>query len=337
MKRILIIQTAFLGDVILATALAETLHHARPETHIHMLVNKKNASLLNNHPYIKEVLLFDKEAGRIRELFRLLKHIRRNRYEAVVNVHRFFSSGFLTAFSKAPIRSGFSKNPLSFMFTHTSKHEMNNLHETKRNSQLISFAGVKDSLRPRLYLSTEDEQITAPYKQVPYICVAPASVWFTKQFPVEKWVDFLNLLPSNIPVYLLGSDHDQQICNLIEQQTTHRKTIILCGKLSLLQTASLMKDALMNYVNDSAPLHITSALDAPVTAVFCSTVPSFGFGPLSNDAFIAEINGKLSCRPCGIHGLKSCPQKHFKCAYDIDNQILLARTTQKLTNTYDNN
>jgi heptosyltransferase-2 len=179
--------------------------------------------------------------------------------------------------------------------------------------------------------------MTAPYKTTPYICVAPASVWFTKQYPVEKWVDFLNRLPSHIHVCLLGAAQDHLTCTRIAQQTTHEKIIILCGKLSLLQTASLMKDALMNYVNDSAPLHITSAMDAPVTAVFCSTVPSFGFGPLSSDAFVAEINEKLSCRPCGIHGLKSCPQKHFKCAYSIDNQILLNRTTQKLTNSYDNN
>jgi len=73
----------------------------------------------------------------------------------------------------------------------------------------------------------------------------------------------------------------------------------------------------MNYVNDSAPMHLASAVNAPVTAVFCSTVPAFGFGPLSDKSFIAEKKEKLYCRPCTLHGKKSCPEQHFKCAEDI--------------------
>ena len=73
----------------------------------------------------------------------------------------------------------------------------------------------------------------------------------------------------------------------------------------------------MNYVNDSAPLHFASAVNAPVKAVFCSTVPEFGFGPLSEHAEIVEVKDKLGCRPCGLHGAKSCPRGHFKCAHDI--------------------
>ncbi len=97
----------------------------------------------------------------------------------------------------------------------------------------------------------------------------------------------------------------------------------LAGKLSFLQTAALMKDATMNYVNDSAPLHIASSVNAPVTAIFCSTVPSFGFGPLSEKSFIVEIQEIIPCRPCGLHGFKKCPEKHFKCAYNIKSEQLI--------------
>ena len=91
----------------------------------------------------------------------------------------------------------------------------------------------------------------------------------------------------------------------------------LSGKLTFLQTAALMKDAKMNYVNDSAPMHIASSMNASVTAVYCSTIPEFGFGPLSDDSRIVQINKKLECRPCGLHGKKVCPKKHFDCAYGI--------------------
>jgi ADP-heptose:LPS heptosyltransferase len=78
-----------------------------------------------------------------------------------------------------------------------------------------------------------------------------------------------------------------------------------------------MADATMNYVNDSAPLHIASAMNAPVTVVFCSTVPAFGFGPIHANGRVVEITGYLDCRPCGLHGYKACPKGHFKCALDI--------------------
>jgi heptosyltransferase-2 len=78
-----------------------------------------------------------------------------------------------------------------------------------------------------------------------------------------------------------------------------------------------MKGAKMNYVNDSAPLHIASAMNAPVTAIFCSTVPEFGFGPLSDRSRVVEIQEDLYCRPCSVHGLNECPEQHFKCALRI--------------------
>jgi heptosyltransferase-2 len=88
----------------------------------------------------------------------------------------------------------------------------------------------------------------------------------------------------------------------------------MAGKLSFLESAALMKHAVMNYVNDSAPLHLASATDAPVTAVFCSTIPAFGFGPLSSNSRVIETIEDLECRPCGLHGYKVCPRGHFKCA-----------------------
>jgi heptosyltransferase-2 len=95
----------------------------------------------------------------------------------------------------------------------------------------------------------------------------------------------------------------------------------MAGRLTFLESAALMRRATMNYVNDSAPLHIASAVDAPVTAVFCSTLPAFGFGPLSPSARVVQVEG-LSCRPCGVHGRRSCPEGHFACAQIPPERIL---------------
>jgi heptosyltransferase-2 len=124
-------------------------------------------------------------------------------------------------------------------------------------------------------------------------------------------------------IYLLGAPVDHQVCESIRLAEADDTVVNLAGKLSFLESAALMKDAAMNFVNDSAPMHIASAMNAPVTAVYCSTVPSFGFGPLSDKSFVVEIQEKLSCRPCGLHGYKSCPQQHFRCAYEISNERLI--------------
>ena len=97
----------------------------------------------------------------------------------------------------------------------------------------------------------------------------------------------------------------------------------LCGNLSFLQTSALISNAIMNFVNDSAPMHMASAMNAPTTAIYCSTVPEFGFGPLSDHSNIIETKEKLDCRPCGLHGFKKCPEDHFNCAKTIDTDSML--------------
>ena len=157
-----------------------------------------------------------------------------------------------------------------------------------------------------------------------FITISPASVWFTKQFPLDKWIEFLSAVPERFSVFLLGSAEDHAVCETIRTSSAKATVQNLAGALTLLESAALMKDADMNFVNDSAPMHLASAMNAPVTAVFCSTVPSFGFGPLSDKSFIVETIEKLNCRPCGLHGHRSCPEGHFDCARTILREQLLA-------------
>jgi heptosyltransferase-2 len=127
-----------------------------------------------------------------------------------------------------------------------------------------------------------------------------------------------------LPVYLLGGPPDTAACERLARAAGRPGLVNLSGKLSLLASAALMRGAVLNYVNDSAPLHLCSAMDAPVCAIFCSTVPRFGFGPLSTFSRIVEHPGPLACRPCGLHGHARCPLGHFRCALEIETPQLLA-------------
>ncbi len=325
MKRILIIQTAFIGDVVLATSLLESVHQKFPTIAIDILVRKGNETLFNAHPFLNEILIWDKKLAKYQNLFRLLFKIRAKHYDAVVNVQRYAATGFLTAFSGANLRIGFDKNPFQFLFNQVIPHQMladKALHEIERNHQLIQVLGKITMQKPRLYPSPADDSAVLKWKQYAYICIAPSSVWHTKQFPEKKWVEFIQSLPSEWTIYLLGATSDNDLCESILTTAARQNCLNLAGKLSFLQSASLMKNASMNYVNDSAPMHFCSATDAPVTAVYCSTIPGFGYGPLSGVSYIIEVNKPLPCRPCGTHGKKYCPLNHFDCAEKIDNAQL---------------
>lgn len=323
-KSLLIIQTAFIGDVILATALIEKLRKAYPHAVIDFLLRKGNETLLIGHPYLREVLVWDKKQGKIRNLFKMVHQVRGNRYDTIINVHRFASSGLITALSGAVDRIGFKKNPWSFTFTRSIHHDFgSSLHETGRNQKLIESLTDSTPDLPRLYPSAEDFDRVSKFQTGRYICVAPTSVWFTKQLPAEQWVEFIKSVKNRIStIYLLGAPTDRTLCDDIVNKSKATNVINLAGELSFLQSAALIKGAAMNFVNDSAPMHLASAMDAPVTAVYCSTVPAFGFGPLSTKSFIVQTSENLSCRPCGLHGYKACPQGHFKCAIGISVESL---------------
>lgn len=317
-RKILIIQTAFIGDAILASSLVEKMHHCFPEARISILVRKGNEGIYKGHPYLQETLVWNKQKAKLKNLFSLLGLIRKNKYDCVINCHRYASSGLLAGFSGSAHISGFKQNPFSFLFNHTVKHIIGDgRHETERYNELVEDFSGKEIFKPKLYPDSNDEKVAAQYLTTPYICIAPASVWHTKQLPVSKWVELCNKMPPSLRIYLLGAPSDSPTCEAIIKESKHIEIISLAGKLSLLQSCALMRQARMNYVNDSAPLHLASSVNAPVTAFFLSTIPAFGFGPLSDNSIIAEVQG-LGCRPCGIRGFNHCPKQHFNCANKLE-------------------
>jgi len=324
--KILIIQTAFIGDVILATPVVESLKQQYPDCTLDFLLRKGNESLLADHPLIRKTWVFDKKQSKYRNLFRIIRAIRNEKYDLLINLQRFFTTGLITVLSGAGKTAGFDKNPLSFLFSRVARHTIEGtlrpgVHEVDRNLSLISSMLDVPARRPVLYPRAQDFQVVPAGE---YVCIAPASVWFTKQFPAEKWISLVSEIPAPIRVLLIGSPADAALCESIRQASGRSNVEVLAGKLSFLESAALISKARLTFANDSAPLHLASAMNAPVAAVFCSTVPAFGFGPLSDQSWIIEQEESLPCRPCGLHGKKACPEGHFRCA-DISTRRILER------------
>lgn len=331
--RILIIQTAFIGDVILATSLIEFIAQKFPNANIDFFLRKGNESIVETNPKINKVYVWNKSDGKYTSLIRHLFQIRAERYDYVLNIQRFFNSGFLTAFSGAKKKIGFDKNPLSFLFHHKIKHkiphEINGrfLHEVQRNASLTAplFQNFslpnKEELPLKIYFTDTDtqkvEKETASKDK--YFVLAPSSVWYTKQWHANKWKELISRLDSQGHIYLIGAPTDLEYTNALFD-IENKSITNLCGKLSLRQSALLMKNAHRVFVNDSAPLHLASSVNANISAIFCSTVPDFGYTPISNNSQTFSLTPRLECMPCGLHGKKSCPKEHFNCSNEINTE-----------------
>jgi heptosyltransferase-2 len=140
LKKVLIIQTAFIGDVVLATPVIEALRDAFPAAQIDFLLRKGNESLLEGHPHLRKLLIWNKKENKLKNLRKIIQQVRREHYDAVFNLQRFFSSGLITVRSGAKYTAGFDKNPLSFLFSKSVPHTISatgKRHETERNLDLI--------------------------------------------------------------------------------------------------------------------------------------------------------------------------------------------------------
>lgn len=319
MKNILIIQTAFIGDVILATGLIESLSAKYPDAKIDFLLRKGNESLLHDHPKLNHILIWDKKNNKFTNLKKLVKQVRKNKYDLLLNLQRFGSSGFLSWRSGAAKRVGFRKNPFSFSYEHKVDHVIDpEIHEIDRNFKLLEVFGDFEKKLPKLYPSEAAfEKVRSIKGENSLVVLAPASVWFTKQLPKNKWLDIIQLYDKSVKIILIGGPSDRNYLEEIKSESAHKNLVNMAGELNLLESAALIGKADMTHVNDSAPLHLATAMNAPVTAYFCSTIPGFGFGPLSDNSKIVETTLDLKCRPCGLHGKRACPEGHFKCAKSI--------------------
>jgi heptosyltransferase-2 len=313
-RRVLFVQTAFLGDAVLATAAWEVWHAQFPEDEISVVVRKGNEGLFEGHPWLGEgaVHVWAKsQPGRYLRLITLGLQLR-GRYDCVIAIQRHASSGILALLSGARLRIGYATHPLAWTFHRAVDHVLGDgRHETERLHDLVTAAAAAlaalagtpaptlPQALPRLHPAPQHVAAAAPYLAGPApVVLAPASVWATKQWPEERWVELGRILKTSDfarPVVLIGG--------------------AVIAPTDLLGTAALLSGAAALVANDSGPVHIASSVNCPTVAVFCSTVPAFGFGPLAPHSIVIEE--PLSCRPCGAHGHRTCPLGHFDCGHRI--------------------
>ena len=325
----LVIQTSFLGDVILTTPLIDELSRRGP---VDVLVTPEGAAVLENNPHLRAVIRYDKRNsyGSALGLWQTIREIRAARpYDKVYLAQGSFRSGLLAMMTGARERIGFASSTGRILYT-TEVRYRPELHHAERVWSL-GMAHVDGSpgsmhIRPRVYPSDDDRRFVDAFLRrdgdpdAPFIALAPGSAWGTKRWPY--YVDLARALAPDFRIAVVGSAADNAVAAEIAAAVGPGVVINTAGRLSLLGSAELIGRAQAIVTNDSAPLHLASAMGTPTLAIFGPTVPEFGFGPLAERSAVAG-HEHLGCRPCHRHGPQKCPLGHWRCMRELTVQYIM--------------
>lgn len=333
-RNILVLQTAFLGDVILTLPLVQVLKRILPSASIDMMVIPKAGELLKNHPDIREILIYDKrnaDAG-IFGFFKIRDKLLKKNYDIAFVPHRSIRSAAVVMLAGIPLRVGFNISAGRMLLNRIVSYN-GSKHEIKRNLQLLSGIGSdngsllsweKELESPRIFPSETDYLKVSRWlnengilSSERIIGIAPATIWNTKRWLKDRFAELAQRLTNeDFYVILIGGEDDIDLCHDILKSTNSDNIYSTAGKFTLLESAALIKRCSVLVTNDSAPMHIATAMQIPVVSIFGATVPAFGFGPINEDDIVVEVNN-LRCRPCSIHGSDKCPIKTFDCMMKI--------------------
>jgi heptosyltransferase II len=332
-NNILVIQTAFIGDAILTLPLLQAIKTNYPGSSIDVIVVPRTAEVFLHHPAISRIFPYDKRGSDkgLMGLLRLRNKLSEQKYDLVIVPHRSLRSALLAWLLKPTISVGFDTSAGRWMFKNVVHYDPSS-HEIERNLALLSplKIPVVAAGLPRLYPSHQDVQrvdsILKDYGLNPYkniIAVAPGTIWNTKRWPMDRFASLCRYSASeNTAIVLIGGSEDEALCNNVVKAAQSNNVFNVTGKLSILQSAELIRRCNVLISNDSAPMHIAVAMGIPVIAIFGATIPEYGFAPRGPDDIVIEAHG-LKCRPCSIHGGAQCPIKTFECMLSITPEVVV--------------
>lgn len=315
----LVVQTSFIGDMVLTTPLIARLHAGGRE--VDVLAIPSTAPLLANNPHVRQVIEYDKR-GRdsgARGFLRVARRLRRAHYDAAYFAQGSLRSAAMGVAARVPERIGFESSSGRRLYT-TRRPYDESLHHSQRLFSL-AFDGV--SSPPQLFpgeperSAVNDLLAAAGHAGEPLVAVAPGSVWGTKRWPY--YPALAAQLSASHRVLIIGGGTDAALAAEIIARAP--RAIDATGRLSLLASAEAIGRCTALVTNDSAPQHLASAMGTPTVTIFGPTVPEFGFGPLAPRHDVIGHDG-LACRPCDRHGPQKCPLGHWRCMREIDTAIV---------------
>lgn len=324
MEKILVIQTAFLGDAILTLPMIQKLKERFSNSEIHVLCIPATKEIFDASPVVDTSKIIDKKGKQkgFFPLYSLINELKKEKYTRVYSPHRSFRSALIVRFLKAEKSFGFSNSAFKEAFTNVINYDTKK-HEVQKNLDLagISYDSESWKIKPALNLPGELKRPLENFfvnysSKSKLLAIAPGSVWNTKKYPIEYFEKIIgHFLRDDNFIILLGGEADREICEKLASKFDDRVSSA-AGYLSIPESVLVLMESEILISNDSAPTHLGMCADIPVLTIYCSTVPAFGFYPYNHESRYISFDD-LSCKPCGLHGHKKCPVGTFECAYNL--------------------
>jgi heptosyltransferase-2 len=322
-KKILVIQPAFIGDAVISIALAEALLAVESQAQISYLVRPESAGLLRYAPSISTVIAFDKygkESG-AEGIKKKAAELNQEQFDIIFCLHSSKRTLELVRHIDSPIKVGIVQNEV---FTHyCPPHDGDDGAMKAVRIASVLYPAINILAKQRLLLPTELIPKSVSDLPKPIAGIAPGSVWRTKRWKASGYVELAEqLLKKGYSVVLLGlkTELDKGISDF--DNLLNNNKINLLSKLSLEETAACISTLDLLITNDSAPIHIAVATQTQVVSIFGPTVPEFGFAPRKEDGKVVSVEG-LWCRPCASHGSNECPIHTHECMEKISVEMVL--------------
>ena len=341
--RILVIQTAFLGDIVLTTPLFRELRRVHPTASLWVVTTGIGRRLLGGSPEIDRLLVLEKRWDRtgIRSTVDLLRELAGESFDVAIAAQRSVRTGLMVRLSGAPLRVGFAGAPGTWAYNRRVAWRANQ-HAVQRYLDLAAALGAepaKADRRPRLTIDpAADRRVrellrtrTAP-DGGELFCLAPGSARATKRWVPEGYAEVLTAarLLGYQPV-LIGSPDERELCEQIASLAGERAPV-LAGRTDVRELVALLARARVLVGNDSGAAHVASAVGTPVVSIFGATSPAMGYVAHGSRTRVVE-HPSLGCRPCSPRGGRVCPLGHFRCMREIRASLVIEKITELLRAT----
>jgi ADP-heptose:LPS heptosyltransferase len=308
--KFLIIRFSSIGDIVLTTPVIRCLKNQSEDAEIHYLTKKQYAPVLSSNPYITQIHTYD---GNIKELAETLKYMH---FDYVIDLHNNLRSRSLST-RLGLITFRFHKlNYYKWLLVHFGINKLPPIHIVDRYLETVHLFEVQNDNKGLDFFLPEEDQpsfstLLPDSFQQGYIAFVTGGQHLTKKLPDDSIARICSQI--GYPVVLLGGQEDVTAGEEILRLTTGN-VISLCGKLTLNQSAHMVKQAKLVISHDTGLMHIAAAFRKNIISVWGNTIPLFGMYPYlpGKESFIAEVKG-LKCRPCSKIGFSQCPKKHFDC------------------------
>jgi heptosyltransferase-2 len=318
--RVLVIQTAFLGDAILTLPMLRHIKARRPDAEIDVVAVPSTADIFRRSPAVRETLTLDKR-GEHRSLWRVGKFaraLRRRGYDELYAPHRSFRTAFVARLTGTPVRVGFDRAAWRGAYTRLVRYR-EDWHEVRRDLSLLPDPPEEWRIRPEIVPTAEEKARVARFFEewdapegAPIVACAPGSVWETKRYPVSDFNKILRYLAANdFRTLVVGSPRDRALGEEATRGVPRARNA--AGVFTIPETIEALERCRVVIANDSAPTHFGVAANAKTLTLYCSTTPEFGFYPYHERGAWISVE-PLECKPCGVHGLRRCPIGTFECA-----------------------